>query len=44
MEVVLRAAWDGDAPAVAETIISSRATFIPYAPMAHGQCRRTSLL
>jgi ribosomal protein S18 acetylase RimI-like enzyme len=36
MEVVLRAAWDGDAPAVAETIISSRAAFIPYAPMAHG--------
>jgi len=35
MEVVLRSAVDSDAPAVAGVLISSRRTFIPYAPMAH---------
>ena len=34
MQVVLRSAVDSDAPAVADVLISSRRTFIPYAPMA----------
>jgi ribosomal protein S18 acetylase RimI-like enzyme len=35
MKVVLREAFDKDAPAVAEVLIASRQRFIPYAPMAH---------
>lgn len=35
MNVVLREANDGDAPAVAEVLIASRQRFLPYAPMAH---------
>lgn len=35
MSTVLRAATFEDAPSVAEVILSSRKTFLPYAPLAH---------